>query len=190
MIAWIYLILGFILFIGLVVFHEWGHFIFARRNGVEVEEFGLGFPPRAKKLAVRKGTLFSLNWLPLGGFVRLKGEHDMDVAPGSFGAATTAAKVKIMIAGVGMNLLAALVIFTVVALIGMPKLLDSQFTVKSDTKTISQVHDKDVVLVDQVLKGGAAAAAGLKTNDRILSQGNTVSRYAAQPGRRRLSPSA
>ena len=123
------LIFGLIMFIGLVVVHEWGHFIAARRSGVVVEEFGLGFPPRAKIVSKKRGTIYSLNWLPLGGFVRLKGEHDSDTTPGSFGAATTADKIKIMLAGVGMNLLVAYILFTVLALMGMPRLVEDQFVV-------------------------------------------------------------
>src|SRR3989344_5871180 len=101
----ILLILGLLLFVGLVVVHEFGHFIMARRGGVEVEEFGIGFPPRAKILGRKNGTTFTLNWLPLGGFVKLKGENDADTAPGSLGAAKLNTKIKIMLAGVGMNLL-------------------------------------------------------------------------------------
>lgn len=133
------LILGIVLFIGLVVAHELGHFWAARRNGVEVEEFGIGFPPKAWGRKVGKGDkkfIFSLNWLPLGGFVRLKGEHDSDTEKGTFGAATTWAKTKIMAAGVGMNLLAAFVLLTILGWVGMPKLIDNQFTVASDTKVV------------------------------------------------------
>src|SRR5665647_1050579 len=100
-------ILGAILFVSLVLVHEWGHFITSKKNGVEVEEFGLGFPPRAKVLGKKNGTLYSLNWLPLGGFVKLKGEHDSDTSKGSFGAASIKVKSLIMVAGVGMNLIVA-----------------------------------------------------------------------------------
>jgi len=157
------------MFIGLIIFHEFGHFIYARRNGVEVEEFGIGFPPRAKILAKRKGTIYSLNWLPLGGFVKLKGEHDIDTEKGTFGAATSWAKSKIMMAGVVANLLAAFVLFTIVALIGMPKLLDHQFTVNSDTKIIKDVKNKGVVKIDYVVKDSPADKAGLKANNQIVS---------------------
>jgi RIP metalloprotease RseP len=58
----------------LILIHEWGHFIACRLTGVTVLEFGLGFPPRAAKLFERNGTEFTLNWLPLGGFVRPLGE--------------------------------------------------------------------------------------------------------------------
>src|SRR5436305_1290896 len=115
------LIIGLILFVGLVVVHEFGHFLMARRNGVDVEEFGIGFPPRvwSKQIKANSGSAhhraggftFSLNWLPLGGFAKLKGEHDADTEPGAFGAASLAAKTQIMLAGVGMNLLAAFVLF-------------------------------------------------------------------------------
>ncbi len=156
------LILGLILFVGLVVVHEYGHFIAARRNGVEVEEFGIGFPPRAWSKKTKDGFLFSLNWLPIGGFVKLKGEHDSDTASGSFGAATFKAKVKIMLAGVGMNLVAAFVLFTFLALIGTPQLIKNQFTVASDTKVVRQD-----VLVGHVEKGSPAARAGLEVRDKL-----------------------
>jgi regulator of sigma E protease len=161
--------LGLFMFIGLVLLHEFGHYILARRNGIDVEEFGLGFPPRAKILRKRKGTIYSLNWLPLGGFVRLKGEHDADTEKGTFGAATTWAKTKVMLAGVAMNLITAIILFTIVALIGMPKLLDSQYTWASDTKIVKDVENKGVVKIDRVIKNSPAAAAGFKAEDRIIS---------------------
>lgn len=163
------LILGIVLFIGLVVVHELGHFWVARRNGVEVEEFGIGFPPKAWGKKVGKGDkkfIFSLNWLPLGGFVRLKGEHDSDTEPGTFGAATTWAKTKIMAAGVGMNLLAAFVLLTILAWVGMPQLIKNQFTVASDTKIV-----KSEVLAGHIVKDSPAAKAGLQTSDRLMTIG-------------------
>jgi regulator of sigma E protease len=166
------LILGIILFIGLVVVHEFGHFIFARRNGVEVEEFGIGFPPKiwSKKVKSTKGDyIFSINWLPLGGFVRLKGEHDSDTEKGTFGAASLGGKTKIMAAGVGMNLLAALVIFTAVAWIGMPQLIDNQFTVASDSKVIHDVKNKGVVKVSSVIAGSPADKAGIAKDSQVIS---------------------
>lgn len=67
-----------LIFIGLllvlVLVHEWGHFWAARRLGVGVEEFGFGFPPRAWSV-IKNGIRYSINWLPLGGFVKLKGEN-------------------------------------------------------------------------------------------------------------------
>ncbi|MBA2278970.1 site-2 protease family protein [Candidatus Saccharibacteria bacterium] len=164
-----YFVLGLLLFIGLVLVHEWGHFIMARRNGVDVEEFGLGFPPRAKILAKKNGTIYSLNWLPLGGFVKLKGEHDIDTEKGTFGAAGTKAKIKIMLAGVVMNLLTAWLIFTVVALIGMPKIIKNQFSVGSDTKITQSPLNEGVIKIGAVVEGSPAERAGILVEDQLVS---------------------
>ncbi len=160
------LIFGLLMFVALVVVHEWGHYIAARRNGIDVEEFGIGFPPKAKTITKRHGTEFTLNWLPLGGFVKLKGEHDADTEPGTYGAARLSAKVKVMLAGVGMNLLVAFGLLTILALTGMPKIIDNQFTVTSDTRVIDQT-----VLVGVVADNSPAAKAGLEQDDELVSVG-------------------
>lgn len=161
------------MFIGLVVIHEWGHYIAARRGGVEVEEFGIGFPPKVwgKKVVTKNGSkfLFTINLLPLGGFVRLKGENDADKRPGSFGAASMSTKVKVMLAGVTMNLLVALAMFTALAWIGMPKLVDEQFTVASDTKLLQEIKNPGLVLINEVGSETPAANAGLQKGDEIVS---------------------
>ncbi|HSW78989.1 MAG TPA: M50 family metallopeptidase [Candidatus Babeliales bacterium] len=166
-------VLGLVLFIGLVLVHEWGHFISARRNGVDVEEFGLGFPPSAWSKKLKSGMTLSLNLLPLGGFVKLKGENDSDKRKGSFGAATLGSKSKILLAGVFMNLVVGLVALTALAWIGMPKLLtqdsvgQNQFTVASDTHVINQK-----VIVGPVQPGSPAAKAGLRSTDSLVSISN------------------
>jgi regulator of sigma E protease len=112
----------FVLMLGiLVVIHEVGHFVTARLANVRVLEFGIGFPPRAKVLRNKGETLYSLNWLPIGGFVRLEGE-DGDAAddPRSFAAQRWITKMLILFAGVAMNVLLAFAIFTTIALIGEP----------------------------------------------------------------------
>jgi regulator of sigma E protease len=157
-------VIGFILIILLVIAHEAGHFFAARRNGIEVEEFGVGFPPKAKTIAKKNGTEYTLNWLPLGGFVKLKGEHDADTEPGSFGAASLKAKIKVMVAGVGMNFLIAYLLFTVIALIGMPILVDNQFSVASNATTMRQD-----VLAGYVEPESPGAIGGLEVNDTIVS---------------------
>lgn len=165
-------IVGIMLFIGLVITHEMGHFWAARRNGVDVEEFGIFFPPRLWKRRMKKGWDFTINALPLGGFVKLKGEHDSDTAKGSFGAASDWQKSKIMLAGVAVNLLTAYLIFTVLALIGMPKVIDGQYTVASDTKVA-----KHSVYVGYVEPGSPAEKAGLQEHDQVIaisSGGKTV----------------
>lgn len=158
------------MFIGLVVVHEFGHFIMARRNGVEVEEFGIGFPPRvwSKRVKSPKGNYdFSVNALPLGGFVKLKGENDENEEKGSFGAASLPAKIKIMVAGVAMNLLTAFVLLMVVALAGMPKLIDNQYTVANDTKIVKQQ-----LMVAYVEPDSPAERAGLMVRDQLQQVGS------------------
>ena len=163
-------ILSIVLFTGLVLIHEWGHFFMARRNGVNVEEFGLGFPPRAWSKKLKSGLTLSLNWLPIGGFVKLKGEHDGDNRKGSFGAASLGGKTKILLAGVTMNLLVAFVLLTILAFIGMPKLITAdqfgqdQFTIKSDTKV-----SKQETLAIYIEPNSPAQKAGLSNLDRIVS---------------------
>jgi regulator of sigma E protease len=176
------LIVGLLLFIGLVVAHEFGHFWVARRGGVEVEEFGIFFPPRLYKHKTKAGWLFTINLLPLGGFVKLKGEHDGDTEPGTFGAASLWIKSKIMAAGVVMNLIVAFVMLTILAWIGMPNLITNQYTVKSDTHLTAQ----KVIIVD-VEAGSPAAKAGLKTEDVLTSIGVpgrkpiTINQYSKLP---------
>jgi len=156
------LVVGVVLFIGLVVVHEYGHFIVSRRNGVEVEEFGIFFPPRLYKKKTKAGWIFSINALPLGGFVKLKGEHDSDTEPGTFGAASTWVKSKIMAAGVLMNLGVALVMLTILAVVGLPQLVPNQFTIKGDTQLVSRQ-----VLIGYVEPGSPADRAGLQAEDEI-----------------------
>lgn len=170
-------LLAIFLFICLVLVHEWGHFIVARRNGVKVNEFGLGFPPRVVGKRLKSGMILSMNWLPLGGFVKLRGEHDYDTRPGSFGAASVGVKTKILLAGVTMNLLVGLFILTVLAAVGMPKLISAdqyghdQFTVKSDTRVIKQE-----VRAGIIQPSSPASSVGLNGRDVIvsLSRGSDV----------------
>lgn len=157
------LILGVLLFVMLVIVHELGHFWAARRSGVEVEEFGLGFPPRITgKKFKPDGTFYSVNWLPLGGFVKLKGEHDADTEPGSYGAASFKQKTFIILAGIGMNLVAAAVILTILSWVGLPRLIDGQFTLASDTKISDQS-----VLISYVEPESPAGLAGIEPGDRL-----------------------
>lgn len=159
---------GLIILVILVVIHELGHGIVARRNGVVVEEFGIGFPPRAwarkvKQSVLGKDVLISLNWLPLGGFVKLQGEHDSAEGKGDYGAATYWQKTKILLAGVLMNWLAAIVLFTILAFVGLPKILPNQFSVPSDTVT-----SVEPLSVGEVENDSPARKAGLKSGDELL----------------------
>jgi regulator of sigma E protease len=163
------LIVGLVLFICLIITHELGHFWLARRNGVEIEEFGIFFPPTLYRRKTKGGWDFTINLLPLGGFVKLKGEHDSDTEKGSFGAATLKAKAKIMFAGIGVNLVTAYVLFIMLALIGMPQLVSNQFTVSSDAHYVNKA--KYQTTVESVEKGSPAAQAGIKTGDDITAVG-------------------
>lgn len=159
------IIFGLIMFVLLVVAHEYGHFLVAKKNGVEVEEFGVGFPPKLFGKKLGRGIFegyYTLNLLPLGGFVRLKGEHDADKEKGSFGSVGTKAKLKIMLAGVFVNFALALILFTIVSWVGMPQLVEKQFSVKSD-----QTITRSDVIVSSVAKGTPASQAGIQNGDII-----------------------
>jgi regulator of sigma E protease len=143
-------ILLFILILGvLVVIHELGHFFAARLARVRVLEFGVGFPPRAKVLRSKGETLYTLNWLPIGGFVKLEGEDGTDADdPRSFASQRYMTKMLILIAGVAMNVLLAFAIFTGIALYSDPVI---------------------GVQVGGVQAGSPAAAAGIEVGDTIVS---------------------
>lgn len=157
-------LLGLFVLVVLVVLHELGHAIAAKRNGVVVEEFGIGFPPRAWSKKLKNGVVFSLNWLPLGGFVKLQGEHDSAKKKGDYGAATFWQKTKILLAGVVVNWLVAVVLLTGLALVGLPKIIPNQFSIPSDT-----VQVNNPVQLGEVVKDYPAAKAGLQSRDTIVS---------------------
>lgn len=145
-------IIGLLVLMFLVTAHEFGHFLAARRNGVRVLEFGIGFPPRGmawvKNPKTKKwrrlkrsewkesqeGLVFSLNFLPIGGFCQMDGESDADERKGTFGAASFWQKTKILFAGVTMNWLVSILILTILAWTGMPEFIPNQFTIESDTR--------------------------------------------------------
>jgi regulator of sigma E protease len=133
----------------LVVIHELGHFITARLAGVRVLEFGIGFPPRAKVLRSSGETLYTLNWLPIGGFVKLEGEDgDQAEDPRSFARAALWKRLLILVAGVAMNVLLAFVIFVSVAAVATPFVGVRFF---------------------EVVPGSPAATAGLAPGDAIVA---------------------
>ncbi|HET7677840.1 MAG TPA: M50 family metallopeptidase [Candidatus Limnocylindrales bacterium] len=124
----------------LVVVHEVGHFIAARRAGVLVHEFGIGFPPRARVLGRDRETLYTLNWLPIGGFVRLEGEDGDSDDPRSFVRQSLRVRIVILLAGVVMNFALAWLIFGGIAGVADPSV---------------------TVPIHYVQPGSPAAAAGL-----------------------------
>lgn len=153
----------FIVILSVLIFvHEFGHFYVARRFGVAVEEFGFGFPPRI--WGRRRGnTIYSLNWIPFGGFVRLQGEQeDGDRRADSFVNARPSRQYAIIAAGVVMNALLAWFLITVVLTIGVP----------TDTTTVP--HDRFVRLANVqtqtiVTSGSPTDRAGIATGDVIVA---------------------
>jgi regulator of sigma E protease len=152
------IVAGLLLLVALVVIHELGHAIVAKRNGVEVEEFGIGFPPQAWSKKLKNGVLFTLNYLPLGGFVKLKGEHDADTQKGGYGAASLWVKTKILLAGVIMNWVTAVVIFTILAVVGMPKVMPGQ---------AGGENIKQDVIATKIIDNSPAARIGMQVGDKI-----------------------
>jgi regulator of sigma E protease len=136
----------FIVGIGIViVLHELGHFLVARLFKVEVEEFGIGFPPRLAKLFEAGGTVFTLNWIPLGGFVRPKGENDPSI-PGGLAASSPWVRLAVLFAGPAMNLLLGVLIAIIL---------------------IYNRGEPDHVLITEVTPNSPAASAGLQPGDWI-----------------------
>jgi regulator of sigma E protease len=161
---------GLFILVFLVVVHELGHAIVARRNGVVVEEFGIGFPPRAWSKKLKNGVLFSLNYLPLGGFVKLQGEHDAAENKGDYGSASFWQKTRILLAGVGVNWVVAAILLSILASTGLPKILPNQFSIPSDT-----ISMKQPVEIAAVTSGSPAERAGLQVGDTIVRfNGKTV----------------
>src|SRR5207244_7941022 len=117
------IVLFVVVLAGIVLVHELGHYLTAKALNVRVLEFGIGFPPRARVLRSKGETLWTLNWLPIGGFVRLEGE-DGEAAddPRSFAAKSLRARLAILVAGVGMNIALAFAIFFLIALLATPVL--------------------------------------------------------------------
>ena len=131
----------------LIVLHEFGHFLAARAFKIEVEEFGIGFPPRAATLFEAKGTKFTLNWIPLGGFVRPKGENDPTI-PGGLASASPWKRLGVLFAGPGINILTGIILaILLIYTFGEPIL--------------------DKVRVDEVAVNSPAEQAGLLTGDLI-----------------------
>jgi regulator of sigma E protease len=149
------LLVQFILAFGFLVFiHEFGHFVAAKLQHIEVEEFGFGFPPKLFKLFTWKGTDFTLNAIPFGGFCRIVGETDTD-APGGMSNASIWTRFSILAAGPMMNLIAGILFFTItIARVGTP--------------------DPSIVIVSSVTAGSPAAAAGLQANDILRKVNDTI----------------
>ena len=131
----------------LIIAHELGHFWAARSVGVKVEEFGIGIPPRAKGWE-RSGVIWSLNWIPFGGFVRVKGEDAGDMSADSMNSKPPLQRAFFLIAGSFMNVVLALAL--IIALVGFLGVTQER------------------VYVSSVVPGAPAAQAGILPDDRIV----------------------
>ncbi len=138
-----------ILVLGLLVFvHELGHFITAKATGVQVDEFGIGFPPRL--WAFKRGeTTYSLNWIFLGGFVKMLGEED-PTHPRSFASKSKRVRLLILSAGSAMNILLPLILFSIAFMIPQ-QVVEGQLVVR------------------EVAPDSPAQGAGVEVGDTILS---------------------
>lgn len=167
------LIFVIVLFV-LVLVHEFGHYITAKWSGMRVDEFGIGFPPRM--FSWRRGeTEYSLNALPIGGFVRIYGENGEDAAtpdtPRAFAHRPRILQAIVLLAGVAMNILLAFLLYSATNLIGV------QTIISEDERT-----DASRLVITSVLKESPAAIAGILSGDHIVNvQNNSGSAASLSP---------
>lgn len=162
------IVIFILVLVALIVVHEFGHFVVAKLSGMRVDEFGIGYPPRA--WGFQKGeTFYSLNWLPFGGFVKIYGEDMEEQLPGSepsadtsraFSARPRPLQAATLLAGIVMNLLFAYVLISATLLMGTPRALEPD--------EIASARNA-VVMVAGVLPGSPAAVAGIEVGDYIRS---------------------
>jgi regulator of sigma E protease len=154
-------ILIFILVIvALIIVHELGHFFAAKWSGMRVDEFGLGYPPRAAVLGKIGETVYTLNWLPFGGFVKIYGEDGEGAGSRAFGTRPRILQAFVLVAGVAMNVLFAYVLITGALVAGTPRAISED----------EMLHARDMqLIVANVLPGSPAHAAGIIPGDAILT---------------------
>lgn len=154
-------LLLFIIVLSLLVFvHELGHFLVAKKMGMKVEEFGFGFPPRMAGIQ-KDNTIYSINWIPLGGFVRIKGEsgeHKGD--SDSFASKKAWQRFSVLVAGVVMNLFLAVVLLSIGFMIGLPQIIDENLPASARVSS-------SVLTVMTVVADSPAAKAGIQQGDVV-----------------------
>ena len=151
-----------IVIVFLVVAHELGHFLVAKAFGVRVDEFGVGYPPRAGKMFTWRGTLFTLNWLPFGGFVKIFGEEEgieVTDTTGSFAYQKMWKRLLIIVAGILANILIAVVLYAMSFGIG--------FLASPDDFPGSIPLGPNEAIVTDVVPSSPASAAGVASGDII-----------------------
>ncbi|MGE5596158.1 MAG: M50 family metallopeptidase [Hyphomicrobiales bacterium] len=155
------LFLFLLLLLPLVIIHEFGHFVAAKALGIRVLEFGIGFPPKAWTYMRRNGTEYTLNWLPIGGFVRLLGEEDPS-DPQSLAAAARWKRLTVMFAGVFMNIIFAIVLLSIGFMIPRERSLSQA--------QISQVAPGSPAAEAEIigeLRDGSTPGPGLRPGDIV-----------------------
>lgn len=151
----------------LIIVHEYGHFIVAKKGGIRVDEFGLGYPPRAKTLFRKNGTDFTLNWLPFGGFVKIFGENPDDESltgihkHSAFVNKSKPVQAAVLFAGPFMNFLFAWLVILVTLFVGLPTSVDPSM----DERFVSGQK----IIVTNVSESSPAETAGLAVGDVIKS---------------------
>jgi len=155
-------IIAFILVLGiLVIAHEFGHFIAAKKSGVKVEEFAIGFPPRL--FSIKRGeTQYSINLFPIGGYVKMLGELEHSKSSRAFENQSPGKRFIISIAGVVMNLLLAWLILTIGFAIGMTPIISRPDSIPG--KRLSS----EIIIAD-VVKDSPAEKSGLEQGDVLIS---------------------
>ena len=150
----------------LVIIHELGHFTMARRAGILVREFGIGFPPRLAK--IRRGkTDYSINALPLGGFVSLKGEDEKEKGKDSYATQNTWVKTKVLLAGVTVNFAFAYILLTLLLIVGIADVFPFSMP---DSGLLKQNYKGNVhVRIVDISEGSAAQNAHLATGDTVVT---------------------
>ncbi len=167
-----------IVFSVLILVHEIGHFVMARKAGIKVEEFGLGLPPKAKKLfRDKKGTEYTLNWIPFGGFVRMYGEDSADPKVikdnKSFASKSLLRRTSVIVAGVIMNFLLAWVIISIGFTFGMKPFLVTESDLEKGIES-GIVEVENVLYIHEIAEGSVLAETDLKTGDVVVGINNKM----------------
>lgn len=162
-----------VIFSILILVHEIGHFVMARRAGIKVEEFGIGLPPKAKTIFTdKKKTEYTLNWIPFGGFVRMFGEDSSDPKvlkdKKSFASKTIWQRTLVIVAGVVMNFLLAWVLISIGFTFGMKPFL---VTEEDLAKGIEQgiVSTQDVLYIHDIVPGSPLDGTDVMSGDIIVN---------------------
>ena len=162
-----------VVIVALIVVHEFGHFIAAKLSGMRVDEFGLGYPPRALTFGKIGETEYTLNWLPFGGFVKIYGE-DGGTGARAFATRPRILQAIVLVAGIAMNLVFAYVLITSALVMGTPRALS-----QSELATAQHME----LAVAAVLPGSPAARAGILPGDSVMSAEDLMGTWhATDPG--------